>query len=770
MKFDAVLNSLRRASLRCAALLALVVAIGFAASNGYFMPAENSLREASLSLSPKRASGQLHVIEMDAASIEAIREWPWSREHYARIVDRLDAAGVRSIGFDVDFSSQSNEAADARFAEAVVNSSAQVILPTFAQNSSFRSARVLDSLPIEQLRQHAQLASVSIAPDPDGLIRRMPLGTITSNVPRPSLSAFLAGQSGKVDESFPIDYSISAGTIPRHSFIDIERGAFDPGELRGRDVLIGATAIEMGDRYATPNNGVIPGVIIQALAAETLHRGRPAYGSWVLPLLIASLIGIAIMASRSFKTVVLRVASAGTLTLIASHYSQQKFLIWFDVVPALFLLVLSGSLVSLTIARRRVSKARRTNEETGLPNEVALQSHLSNVAVRHVIAARIDEFDAIKAILEPNELRLLLLRVVERLEAVSGKPVVCRTNDRVLAWGCQLNLDEIEELLAGIQLVMRSPFEIASRRVDVALTFGVAKNGAERTIANATHAADEAHRNSEFWRLHEEDRAVQLERRLSLMGELDDAVQAGHIKVYYQPKLDLSADKVTCAEALVRWKHPIKGLLKPDSFIPMAEETGRIEEVTLFVIRKTIEDLRGWCAEGITLGAAINISARLLSVPSFVSRAEHLIENFGVPHNRLTFEVTESTEFEDTDMSIDALERFKLLGIAISMDDYGTGQSTLSYIKTLPLSELKIDRSFVQHAHIDRSDAMLVRSTIQLAHELGLSVVAEGVETAECLEFLRSNGCDYAQGYFIGKPMTSEDLARSVKEPTKIAA
>jgi EAL domain-containing protein (putative c-di-GMP-specific phosphodiesterase class I) len=254
------------------------------------------------------------------------------------------------------------------------------------------------------------------------------------------------------------------------------------------------------------------------------------------------------------------------------------------------------------------------------------------------------------------------------------------------------------------------------------------------------------------------------------MGEMDSAMRDGHIKVHYQPKLDLKTNQVTCAEALVRWEHPTRGMLPPDSFIPLAEESGRIEDLTLHVIRQTIEDMRAWCAQGLVLGAAVNISARLLSAPSFVERAEALLANLGVPPSRLTFEVTESAELDDPDASIAALNRFRDRGIKISMDDYGTGQSTLSYLKTLPISELKIDRCFVQHAHLDRGDAMLVRSTIQLAHELGLKVVCEGIEDAECLEFLRGIECDYAQGYFVGKPMTAEALASLPLEPTRQAA
>jgi diguanylate cyclase len=210
--------------------------------------------------------------------------------------------------------------------------------------------------------------------------------------------------------------------------------------------------------------------------------------------------------------------------------------------------------------------------------------------------------------------------------------------------------------------------------------------------------------------------------------------------------------------------------LPPDCFIPVIEEAGRIDDLTLEVLGQSIRAMRTWCDQGLVIGVAVNISAGLLASDSFAEKALALVQRSEVPAKRLTFEVTESAQFEDTDKAVAILERFCAAGITISMDDYGTGQSTLNYLKLLPINELKIDRSFVQHAHIDKGDAMLVRSTVQLAHELGIKVVAEGIEDEACLDYLKTIGCDYAQGYFVGKPLIAADLAALVSRPMKIAA
>lgn len=763
-------QALRGGALRLALAMALALLIAVGAALGTYRPAENDLQSARFELAPRPASGQIHIVEMDAASMAAIRQWPWPRDHYARLVEQLDGAGVRSIAFDVDFSSVSSAAGDEAFARALAASRAPVILPTFSQAAGSDEERRLDSLPIERLREHAQLASVSIRPDPDGFVRRMPLGRMTSGLARPSLSTFVARGSGEAGRDFPIDFAIAANTIPRHSFTAIERGTFDPADLRGKDVLIGATSVELFDRYAVPNHGVIPGVVVQALAAETLLSGTPIYGSWELPLTLATLLALFVLGAKTHARTALAAMLCTAVIVTGAVIVQAELLVWFEIVPALLLIALAGSARMLAIARADLMRSRKTDRESGLPNQIALQERLSQDQPRYVVAAMLGEFETLKAVLDRDDMATLLKRVVERFEVSGCKSPVCHTEDRVLSWGTALAFPQLEESLEGLKSVMRIPIEVGGRRIDVAIAFGVANAAHKKAIANAAHAASAAWRKGENWHLHEDADGAHLEQRILLMGELDAALREGHILLHYQPKLDLNRNRITCAEGLVRWEHPVRGMLSPDSFIALAEESGRIEDLTLYLIERAIKDVRGWSARGLELGAAVNISARLLCVPSFAERAEGIIARLGLPAAGLTFEVTESADLVDPEVAIATLNRFRDRGIAISVDDYGTGQSTLSYLKRLPISELKIDRSFVQHAHIDRSDAMLVRSTVQLAHQLGLKVVAEGIEDAACLDYLRSIGCDYGQGYFIARPMTAESLAFLVAGANRQAA
>jgi EAL domain-containing protein (putative c-di-GMP-specific phosphodiesterase class I)/CHASE2 domain-containing sensor protein len=746
-------------------LCALALVVTIMTLTGAFRAAENSVADVSFSLLSRPASGQIHIVEMDAASMAEVRRWPWPRDHYARVLKTLDAAGARSISFDVDFSGVGDAAGDRAFAEALAAASVPVALPTFSQKAGSGDVRQLDSLPIPMLREQALLTSVGVRPDRDGFVRRLPLGTETDDTPRPSLAAFAAGRAGAVETDFPIDFAIDPATIPRHSFMAIERGQIPLDSLAGKDVIIGATAIELGDRYAVPRQGVVPGVIIQALAAETLVDGVPVYGSWTLPLLVAAGFALTVLMARH-RRITMLVTGGGLLTLLGGALTARMVAdLWFEIVPAIAMLAAACAIRMLVLTQRRAVEKRQIDAESGLPNRRALDARLVRSSDSLFVAAQIDEFDAIKLAVGAEDLGDLLRRIADRLQVSTGVEAIYRIDPSTLAWVSNLSVVELEAQLAGIRAIMRSPFEVAGRRLGVSLTFGVAGHEAADPAAQAAHAASLARRAGKFWRLHTAEEGETVSQQLVLLGELDEALRSGAITVLYQPKLNLQTRRIDAVEALVRWNHPERGLLPPDCFIQLFEERNRIDDLTIAVLTKALEDMRGWCDRGLTIGVAVNISAGLLASESFTARTLALVGRSGAPAHRLTFEVTESTQFEDVDKAILALERFRASGIRISMDDYGTGQSALNYLKLLPLSELKIDRMFVAQAHVDKGDAMLVRSTVQLAHQLGLKVVAEGVEEPACLAFLEQIGCDYAQGYVVGRPLSADCLAERAAAP-----
>ena len=246
---------------------------------------------------------------------------------------------------------------------------------------------------------------------------------------------------------------------------------------------------------------------------------------------------------------------------------------------------------------------------------------------------------------------------------------------------------------------------------------------------------------------------------LSLLTELRHAVEHGELRLYLQPKIDLSHSGVVAAEALVRWQHPQRGLVPPMDFIPFAEQTGFVRQLTLWMFEEAARSWRVLQDSEHALRISINLSTRDLLDLEFPQRLDALLAKHDVPASAFCLEITESAIMDDPLRAEGTLNRLHERGFKLSIDDFGTGYSSLAYLKRLPVDELKIDKSFVMAMEKDDDDAKIVRSTIDLAHNLGLSVVAEGVENAVVYNRLKELRCDEAQGYFMGKPMPAADFS-----------
>jgi EAL domain-containing protein (putative c-di-GMP-specific phosphodiesterase class I) len=246
--------------------------------------------------------------------------------------------------------------------------------------------------------------------------------------------------------------------------------------------------------------------------------------------------------------------------------------------------------------------------------------------------------------------------------------------------------------------------------------------------------------------------------KLRLLGELRTAIDGGELVLHYQPKVAVGTDTVLGVEALVRWQHPTRGLLPPGEFVPLAERTGAIADLTRWVLDTALAQSRAWRDAGLDLTMAVNLAAPNIVDEALPDLVKALLERWGVPGDRLECEISEHTVMADPHRAISVLERLRALGVRLSLDDFGTGQSSLAYLRRLPLDEVKIDRAFVAGVVGDAYDALIVRSTIDLARNLGLEVVAEGVEGADMLDRLRALRCHEAQGFHLSRPLPADAL------------
>jgi EAL domain-containing protein (putative c-di-GMP-specific phosphodiesterase class I) len=257
---------------------------------------------------------------------------------------------------------------------------------------------------------------------------------------------------------------------------------------------------------------------------------------------------------------------------------------------------------------------------------------------------------------------------------------------------------------------------------------------------------------------YRQDRDTRTPSRLALLGELRRALDADELLVHYQPQVDMTTGLLCGLEALVRWQHPDRGLLAPAAFLPVAETTGLISRLTLRVLDLALAQTRLWHDQQRAVPVAVNLSARCLHDPQLPDIVRTALARHGVPARLLRLEITESAIMGDPERALSILRRLSDDGVRLSLDDFGTGYSSMSYLRELPVDELKVDRSFVTDMTGDAKDHLLVRTAVELGHNLGLSVVAEGVEDEPTLTALTGLGCDVAQGYLLARPMDAAAL------------
>jgi len=458
---------------------------------------------------------------------------------------------------------------------------------------------------------------------------------------------------------------------------------------------------------------------------------------------------------------------------------------------ALFRIVASAS----TRLRRQASDLRRhavENEHlalhdplTDLPN----RSLFHDRAEQAVVAAQreggsaalmlldLDRFKEINDTLGHHNGDLLLKEVGRRLQAA------VRASDSVARLGGDefgVLLPDVADTNAAlavadkIRSALREPLVLAGIALDVDASVGVVLypdhgDAVDMLLQRADVAMYVAKEDRSGCELYSPGRDEYSPTRLSLVAELRKAIDAGELVLYYQPKADLATDEVTGVEALVRWQHPERGLLMPDEFVPLAERTGLIRDLTRAVLDSALRQARAWQDHGIDLAVSVNLSARDLLDLDLPQTVATLLGLHGVSSEWLELEITESVILADPMRARAVLSRLDAMGVRLAIDDFGSGYSSLAYLKRLPVSEIKIDRSFVMNMERDDNDAVIVRSTIELGRNLGLRVVAEGVENDAVWHRLAQLRCDQAQGYFLARPVPADELTRWLGERVRRA-
>jgi diguanylate cyclase (GGDEF)-like protein/PAS domain S-box-containing protein len=425
--------------------------------------------------------------------------------------------------------------------------------------------------------------------------------------------------------------------------------------------------------------------------------------------------------------------------------------------------------------RERSLRYKATHDSlTGLPDESMLQRDLDRILKRYEKDGRgaafmmldIDGFKQITDLLGHEIGNSLLREIAMRLTAILRPmdSLARLSGDRFAIMLPECNLGRAESVAKRLVISLSEPFETKGMALTVEAKIGIAtapEHG--RKIQDLLKMADTAmytaKRVGAATAVYKDDDDQISVRNLTLNGALLDAIKTDALQLYFQPKVDSLTGRIVSMEALVRWIHPELGMVPPDDFIPLAEQTGIIRQLTHWVLDKAIAQGVAWRSQGHLISLSVNVSARNLMEEDLPWHVNRMLRHHGLEPEHLTLEITESLIMEDPKRSMRVLTRLASMGTRISIDDFGTGHSSLAYLKKLPAREIKIDKSFVMEMDQDRADHTIVRSTIEMAHRLGLQVVAEGVENEGVWRMLTDAGCNVGQGYLFSRPLPADEIS-----------
>ena len=411
---------------------------------------------------------------------------------------------------------------------------------------------------------------------------------------------------------------------------------------------------------------------------------------------------------------------------------------------------------------------------TGLPNRAQFREALQKLAdnpqstgqTLAVVILDLDRFKHINDVLGYAFGDRVLQTVAKRLQRVGDDNQAMAARLAGGEFALMLSTPAEGQALAlaeEIHAAFVEPVTLDGQTVDLSAAIGVATlpehaQDVDVLLGRAEVAMYVAKRKSLDVQVYDPSLDSASAQTLSLLSELRKAIDDNELSLFLQPKINLRDNSVAAAEALVRWNHPQRGMVQPMQFIPFAEQTGFVRFLTLWVLESAARQWHGLQPPQGMLRIAINLSTRDLMDLDFPRKIDELLDRYGVPRSGFCLEITESAIMDDPQRAENTLNQLSASGYKLSIDDFGTGYSSLAYLKRLPVSELKIDKSFVMGMQTDESDAKIVRSTIELAHNLGLTVVAEGVENAAIYALLATQGCDEAQGYYMSKPMVASEF------------
>ena len=718
-------------------------------------PLEDIFRGGRNYLRQRPADQSVVMVSIDNRTIARFGGINYNRAVDAELTERLVELGAKKVFYDRTFVDQGDPAGDRKFAQTLQKHRGKVYLG-IASSADPVTGKEDIVQPIPELRSHTELRSLEGVARPFLLSAELLYAQTYNGVVVPSISQDIAGTDGPAGAMYRPDFAIRFDTIKSVPALDVLDGKVPAAAINGKHVIVGYSTVLGRDMFHVVGQGLFPGAYVHIAGAQTLREGKPRDIGWLPTWLASAMLSILYLKARNRKQAKALLAASIGLG-IAAPFVLDSFFVTAEFISAYLMF---GIVAYRSSTIRNLDQARLENAGTLLPNLAALRTE-PLASLRPIVAMRIRNYAAVCASFSESVEDELITAISRRLTLPGGSTRFYQAED-VLYWlGPGLERHDLEGHLEGLARLVDGQFLIRDRKLDIHVAFGV-DNDQSRSIASrigrALLAADTGAIKHQVVTFSAQGDDEDSAWELSLMSELDSAIDAGDIWVAYQPQFEVASGSLFGVEALVRWQHPLRGAISPEAFIGPAEAHNRILRLTLEIVDQATTACRQFVEANPAFRLSVNLSAGLLEKRGLVENICDVLWRNGFPPGNLTLEVTESAPFSENEVVSANLSDFAALGIELSIDDYGTGNATLEYLRTVPCQEIKIDRRFVTGITGNTSDRLLVISTIELAHGLGRRVIAEGIEDGETLAQLRKVGCDIAQGYFLSKPLRLADL------------
>ncbi len=717
---------------------------------GFTKPADLAVMSARSIVDPIKPGGDIVVVGVDRKALQSVGSWPWDRRRYAEIVDTLDRSGAKVVVLDFDLTAGGTAAGNRSLLDAIRAAKAEVYL--FAADQ-YRSGQADgDAYPKGDLSQVQNFASGEAKIGAGSVVYTLNRSDDVGGRSIPSIASILAGDA-KGFGRFAINYGVSADQVPYLSAAEVLNG--NHPYLKGKTVIVGANDASLGDVVVVPWQKARSGAYVNAVAGETLKRGAPVDIGWLPGLLIA--VGLSLLAFKSGRKGlnVMILMSGFVILAISPFWMTYLNFVGEGCVGAM---VLGGLSV-----RNRILKAKSEimqDDSSGLQN---LRAAFEAGVARHdvMVLLQIKNMRSIAEAFGQVGVRAMWKGMADRMRVLHSGAVIYHVGD-CFVWGeDDVDAQELVERMKMLHQILRMPVLVDGVRCEPRIGFGIDlhKGSDLVTRMGAVQSLMEKSNERVVVRSNIDNDDALLE--VSMSSEIDEGLKNGDFFVVYHPQYDRSK-QIRGVEALLRWRHPVRGMISPEFFIPFAERSGSIEELTRYVVETVCRDMSKATSVNDLVTFSVNLSPMLFGLVDVSLVVAEACQKYGVPSRRLVMEITESGSLETISGAPAELQKLRLLGVGISCDDYGTKHSNLDNLRAESFSELKIDRRFVTNMDQSQADRVMVGNTIALAKSLGMTVVAEGVETIDVFEELAAMKCDLMQGYYFTKPVKFDDFHKLI--------